>query len=100
MDAYWIHVGRTHLSAFLRAEWEIAARAEISVVLVEAGVAGKTDRLRKSWSGARHSRLFAEDYVASFQVTRCDQVPIPLTITSFVILIVVVTSTCNVLYYY
>ena len=60
MDASWDHVGRTHLSALLRAEREIAARAMASVVLVDDGVAGQTERLRSS-SRARHHRLFAED---------------------------------------
>ena len=46
MDAYWIHVGRTHLIAFLRAEREITAGAVASVALVNDGVAGKTDGLR------------------------------------------------------
>ena len=76
--------GRTHLSALLRTEREIAAGAVASVVFVDVVVAGKTDRMR-SMFGARHRRLFTEDYVAGFQVTRCDQVPVPLTTTSFVI---------------
>ena len=45
MDAYWIHVGRTHLSALLRAEREIAAGAVASVALVDDGVAGQADRI-------------------------------------------------------
>ena len=60
MDAFWDHVGRTHLSALLRAEREIAAGAVASVVLVDDGVAGKTDGLRSIF-GARRRRLFAED---------------------------------------
>ena len=91
MDAYWIHVGRTHLSAFLRAEREIAAGAVANVVLVDDGEAGKTDRLR-SIIGPERRHLFTEDEFASFQVTRCDHVPVPLTITPVVI---GYSCTCN-----
>ena len=62
------------LSALVRAEREMAARAVASVGLVDCGVAREADGLR-SLFGARHRRLFTEDHLSGFQVTRCDHVP-------------------------